>query len=810
MTESTNQQFGKYRIEFELGRGGFGAVFQAVDTTLERTIALKILDPLLMRDGNWVMNFRKEARVMAKLEHPHIVPIYETGEEDGRLYIAMKLIEGGNLAAYIRQHGRLSWNESLRIVQEIASALEFAHEQRITHRDLKPDNILLGADGTAVLTDFGFTRLVSDNSMSVSMSGGIVGTPAYIAPEVWEGKNADQRADIYALGCILYEMLTGQVLFQGDSAPAIMLAHFQSPPLPEEWPSDIPDRVQTVLRTALSRDPAGRYVSAGEMVRDLRQKAVDKLARPYRAVELALAAQEWDKALALATSIANRNPNYRDIQALQKRAAAERERAQQVVQAPLTPASQPTAPDVIKTARESEKTAPQTAGPVAKEAVLGPQTVWSQKKIALGVVALVSIILIAGFALLMANQNGDGAAAIPPGVAEGIESLTAVTDVITATLTSTTTLTDEATPVPLEDTTTNTPTATITPMPTAADTPIPTATMTPMPTATDTPFFPLVNSVPSGLLAFVSNHESRQDAIYYVDLDLVNAANLNPDAAQRLTHPATGERDWWPTWCDQNNLYFERSDERTFEEIYYIALVGPSPNLVEQRVTSNRLPAGSDRNGSPSCSPDGRYLAFSSRVPPSDRYSVGYLNIQQMSQQNEFFDLGYAHAGAVTWSPDSQTISFMRHNANLGRFEIYRLGLDDPQTPLILTANYGRSSKYPAWSPDGSQIAFACLHEASPPSWRLCVTPSDHAGVRPLLDTNLHIGGEFNRTLNSQTLTSFAITPSWSPDGRWLAFTYTPGANSKSSIYLYNLAENAVIPLTENWPGRQMQPQWAP
>jgi hypothetical protein len=328
MTKPTNYQFGKYRVEAELGRGGFGAVFQAVDVDLERAIALKILDPLLMQDATWVMNFRREARVMARLEHPHIVPIHEIGEEAGRLYIAMKLIDGGNLATYIKQKGTLPWEETVRLLQEIAAALDFAHERQVAHRDLKPGNILLGADGKAALTDFGFARLITDNSMSVSISGGIVGTPAYIAPEVWEGKTVDKRADIYALGCILYEMATGQALFQGDSAPAIMLAHFKPLSLPESWPSGVPASIRDVLQTALNQEPAARYASAGEMIGDLRRLSADKLAEPYRQLEAAIAAQQWEPALALALAISDQNADYRDTQALKQKAIAGQEQAQ--------------------------------------------------------------------------------------------------------------------------------------------------------------------------------------------------------------------------------------------------------------------------------------------------------------------------------------------------------------------------------------------------------------------------------------------------------------------------------------------------
>jgi WD40 repeat protein len=328
MTESGDHSFSKYQIEAEIGRGGFGTVYRAVDRSLERPVALKILDPLLMRDSGWVMSFRKEARVTARLEHPHIVPVYEIGEERERLFIAMKLIEGGSLATHILQKGALSWEESLRIVQEVASALDFAHGRQVAHRDLKPGNILLGPDG-CVLTDFGFARLLGDNSMSLSLSGGVVGTPPYMAPEIWEGRrDAGKQADVYALGCILYEMVTGQVLFNGDTPPAIMLAHFKPLALPATWPAGVPAGIGEILSVALSPEPDTRYAGAGEMAQALSRLATDSLAGPYQALEEALAAGEWEKALQIAGSIRAQNSGYRDVRALAEKAAAGRERAQ--------------------------------------------------------------------------------------------------------------------------------------------------------------------------------------------------------------------------------------------------------------------------------------------------------------------------------------------------------------------------------------------------------------------------------------------------------------------------------------------------
>ncbi len=327
MSDFTGHKFSKYRVQSEIGVGGFGAVWRAVDTSLDRPVAIKILDPLLTRDAGWVTRFQKEARLMARLDHPHIVPVYETGEELGRLYIVMKLIEGPNLKQQLEAHGPLAWAEAVRIVADVAGALDYAHKNGIIHRDLKPDNIILGGGGP-MLTDFGFARLVGGHSLSLSMSGGIVGTPAYIAPEVWEGKPAEKGADIYALTCILYKMITGDTLFDGESTPAIMMAHFQPVSLPDAWPEGVPAGIAKVLETGLQREPAERYLTAGQLAQALTQLRIDRLAEPYAALERAIAEEQWQQALDLATEIKVEEPDYRDVVALEATALAGMERRQ--------------------------------------------------------------------------------------------------------------------------------------------------------------------------------------------------------------------------------------------------------------------------------------------------------------------------------------------------------------------------------------------------------------------------------------------------------------------------------------------------
>lgn len=291
-------QLGKYRILSEIGRGGFATVYRALDTTLEREVALKVLDPLLMRDATWVARFHREARAVARLKHPHIVTIYEIGEADGRLYIAMELIEGPGLDAEIGRRGRIPWDEALTILGQVADALDYAHGQGVLHRDLKPGNILLDPKRGAILTDFGFARLVGESSLSVSVSGGVVGTPAYIAPEVWDGEEPTAQTDLYSLGCVAYEMLTGEVLFAGKTPSVVMRKHLMDgPQWPDAayWPTGVPEGVRSVLARALTREPAARYSDAAALMNALR--ALGRLADDRKRAVVPPAAPERDRAV---------------------------------------------------------------------------------------------------------------------------------------------------------------------------------------------------------------------------------------------------------------------------------------------------------------------------------------------------------------------------------------------------------------------------------------------------------------------------------------------------------------------------------
>jgi serine/threonine protein kinase len=264
------QVLGKYAIVRELGRGGFATVYLAQDTVLRRNVALKILHPVLLADPTFVQRFEQEAHATAQLDHPHIATIFDLGQLDGRLYIAMRLLSGGTLAERIKQGGPLPFAEAARVIEQVAGALDHAHAASFIHRDVKPTNILFNARGEAVLTDFGMVKAVESSVIARTSMGNVIGTPAYIAPEVWESKEGGVATDVYALGCVLFEMLTGELLFKGSTPPAVMLAHFRPHEYPAQWPPGTPPQLSMVLEQALARDPNARYAAASDLTAALR------------------------------------------------------------------------------------------------------------------------------------------------------------------------------------------------------------------------------------------------------------------------------------------------------------------------------------------------------------------------------------------------------------------------------------------------------------------------------------------------------------------------------------------------------------
>src|SRR5947209_6147985 len=262
---------GRYRIQRKLGAGGMANVYLAEDQELGRRVAIKILNERHANDDQFVERFRREAQNAAALAHPNIVSIYDRGEAEGTYYIAMEYLEGRSLKELIVGRGAAPISVAIDYARQILSALRFAHRNGIVHRDIKPHNVLVDGEGRVKVTDFGIARA---GASQMTEAGSIVGTAQYLSPEQAKGTAVDQRSDIYSLGIVLYELLTGTVPFTGDTPVEIAMKHIsETPAPPSERRPDVPHDLDLVVIRALAKDPADRYQSAEEMDADLERVA---------------------------------------------------------------------------------------------------------------------------------------------------------------------------------------------------------------------------------------------------------------------------------------------------------------------------------------------------------------------------------------------------------------------------------------------------------------------------------------------------------------------------------------------------------
>jgi eukaryotic-like serine/threonine-protein kinase len=258
----------RYELEELVGTGGMSSVFKARDRLLERDVALKILHEHYVADADYVERFRREARAVAQLAHPNIVTVIDRGEEGGRQFIVFEYVDGENLKQVITHEGPLPVRETVELALQIARALGYAHERGIVHRDVKPQNVILNEDGRAKVTDFGIARSVDVDG--VTQTGAVLGTSDYIAPEQAQGLPVDAQTDVYSLGVVLYELLTGELPFRGEGFVAVAMQHVNEPP-PNvlERRGDVPPRLALAIERAMAKSPEDRQQSMDELVADL-------------------------------------------------------------------------------------------------------------------------------------------------------------------------------------------------------------------------------------------------------------------------------------------------------------------------------------------------------------------------------------------------------------------------------------------------------------------------------------------------------------------------------------------------------------
>src|SRR5262249_9445762 len=266
---------GRYELDGIVGRGGMAEVFRARDVRLGRVVAVKTLRSDLARDPTCQARFRREAQSAASLNHPSIVAIYDTGEEMAGAtpvpYIVMEFVEGRTLSDLLRDEGRLLPEWAAEITDGVLRALDYSHRNGIVHRDIKPANVMVTQAGDVKVMDFGIARSMSGSQSTLTQTAEVVGTAQYMSPEQARGERVDARSDLYSLGCLLYELLTGRPPFPGDSAVAIAYQHVrQSPAPPSEADSEIPHWADAIVLKAMAKTPADRYQNAAQMRADIR------------------------------------------------------------------------------------------------------------------------------------------------------------------------------------------------------------------------------------------------------------------------------------------------------------------------------------------------------------------------------------------------------------------------------------------------------------------------------------------------------------------------------------------------------------
>jgi len=261
------EKIGRYIIKSELGRGGMATVYRAHDPSVDREVAIKVLPREMLHDPQFRSRFEREIKMVAALEHPSIVPIYDVGDEDGQPYFVMRYMTGGSLSDSIEK-GKFSVQDTARIVEKIARGLAYSHRKGIIHRDLKPDNILFDDNGDPFISDFGVAKL-TESSGGLTGSG-VIGTPAYMSPEQAQGNDIDSRSDIYGLGVIIYQMLSGQQPYSADTPMGVVVKHITEP-VPEilNLIPSLPHEVDDIIKTAMAKDRNNRYATTVDLAKAL-------------------------------------------------------------------------------------------------------------------------------------------------------------------------------------------------------------------------------------------------------------------------------------------------------------------------------------------------------------------------------------------------------------------------------------------------------------------------------------------------------------------------------------------------------------
>jgi Tol biopolymer transport system component/LysM repeat protein len=749
----TARTIGRYLIREELGRGGMATVFRAHDPRFGRDIAVKVLPSAFMHDPAFRTRFEREARTIAALEHPAIVPVYDFGEHEGQPYLVMRLMTGGSLADRLAE-GSLSLAETGEILRRISSALEKAHTKGIIHRDLKPGNILFDQDNNAYLSDFGIAKL---SESTVAMTGNhIIGTPAYMSPEQARGdEHIDGRSDIYALGIIYYQMLTGHLPYQADTPMAVVVKHITDPvPTFQADRPDLPPTFNAILGRAMAKEAGQRYGRPTEMAADL-TNAIS--GRPLAAAtEAAATRQSWQ-----AVTEIDQPPDPYGQPAYQ----------------PSTPAYGQQAPAYYPPTPGYGQPQPDYGQPVAQKRGL-PGWVW----IVSGLMGLgMAVGLCIGvFALYSLGQNDTTTPA-------GNSPVAVNSDPATSTATSSAPVVTEP-PPPIDPPITagqyvvragdnlfriavavgisveelmaanglsDADTLEVgqvliipTPAGPAVTPPTPTAPPSPTTPASPTP----TSGPPGGRIVFDSTRDGGAAEIYIMDADGRNQVRLTNNGDQDDEADLSPDGQWI--------AYESRGSDNTWM-------------IMLMRVD------GSDRRAlvpgrQPDWSPDGRTIAYET----ADSQQIWIVEVE--SGQSRRITEGNRASRTPSWSPDGQQLVVMSEIGNTWQLVI--LDVNGGRQQVITSGS--EDHRFPVWSPDGRWIAYNTVDNGNP----------DHIWV---VDTN----GQNRRQITDSGQNG---RPGWSPDSRYLVFN----ANRSGRWLIYRVALDGsdLQQLTNQ--GADSRPDW--
>jgi serine/threonine-protein kinase len=647
------KNIGGYEILNQIGQGGMATVYRAQQLSMmNRIVALKVLPRHLLNDDTYIQRFNQEVKIVAQLEHRNIVPVYDYGQHDGQPYIVMRFMPAGSIDDLLRK-GPLDIETTLSIVEQIAPALDYAHGKSILHRDLKPSNVLLDNDGGAYITDFGIARILGETGPGITTQG-VVGTPSYMSPEQAQAHPLDGRSDIYALGVMLFEMVTGRRPFESDTPYSIAVMQVtQPPPAPRNLNPDVPQRVEHVILRALKKNREERHATAGELSDSLR----DAIENPVK--------------------ISDTQPHPVFVAPV----------PQTIMQPPPQPAPSPVIPSQPYAPPPYTTAAPQS-GYIPTPSQVYPNWRGRMKKRTRGNMwlsvmfgaligcALLTVVVVIAAIAINSFTNPGTSNATPHSTDGGDNSASFVG-------------TDTPEPSPLEQTSIAGRQTLIPNRTTDATTPLPTNGLTDVgvrPTAT---FSPLLDDARGTVLFFGKDEDSFE--IFMMDIQTRIRTQLTSDTDVSVNSYAAPSPDG--QW-----IAFQSDRDGDFE-IYVVNRLGGQLRKLTDNDVLDRIP---------SWSPDGEWIIYSTDIRNDGNFDI-YKMRADGSEKTEVFSNGQRNSHP-RYSPDGRYIAFTSGQSRAA--STWEILLLDTQTGQVaqVTDNSTRDAS-PVFNPDGTHMLYISYGE---------------------------------------------------------------------------------------------------